>query len=164
MPRGPVISALARAMDRIDETTREHITEFGCSVIHVAEEDELPPFTYSVGITEQTGEPEVVVIGLKRDLAHFVVNQYNKRVRAGERFVAGQLYSGFIGGFDVLAEEVPLEAYDEYFGQNLNLYGGPNFRVLQLIYPTTTGIWPWSEQASEYFRNRQPVLARAGSA
>ena len=151
-------------MGSIDATTREHITKFGCGVIHVQEEGALPPFTYSVGITEQTGEPEVVVIGLKQELAHFVVNEYNRRVRAGERLVPGQLYSGFIEGFEVLAEEVPLEAYDEYFGQNLNLYGGSNFRVLQLIYPTTTGVWPWSEQASEYFRNRQPVLARAGAA
>ena len=151
-------------MSSTDATTREHITKFGCSVIHVQEEGELPPFTYSVGITEQTGEPEVVVIGLKRELAHFVVNEYNRRVRAGERFAAGQLYSGFIEGFDVLAEEVPLEAYDEYFGQNLKLYGGASFRVLQLIYPTTTGIWPWSHEASEYFRTRQPVLARSGAA
>jgi len=127
------------------------------------EEGDLPPFAYSVGITEQTGEPEVVVIGLKRDLAHSVVNAYKDRVRAGEKFTPGQLYSGFIGGFDVLAEEVPLAAYDEYFGQNLRLYDGPNFRVLQLVYPTTTGVWPWSEEASEYFRNRQPVLSRIGT-
>ncbi len=147
-----------------DEKTREHIAAFGCSVVHVMEERELPPFAYSVGITEQTGEPEVVVIGLKRELAHSIVNQYNHRVREGERFVPGQLYSGFIGGFDVLAEEVPSSAFEEYFGQNLQLYGGPNFRVLQLVYPTTAGIWPWSEQASEYFRNRQPVLSRAGRA
>ena len=151
-------------MASVDERTRENIAKFGCGVIHVMEEGELPPFAYSVGITQQTGAPEVVVIGLKRDMAHSVVNEYNKRVREGERFVPGQLYSGFIGGFDVLAEDVPLAAYDEYFGQNLKLYGGPNFRVLQLVYPTTTGIWPWSEQAAESFRSRQPVLSRAGRA
>ena len=145
-----------------DEKTRQDIAKFGCAVIHVMEDRGLPPFAYSVGITEQTGEPEVLVIGLKRDLAHFVVNEYNKRVRGGERFVPGQLYSGFIGSFDVLAEEVPLSEFDEYFGHCLALYGGPNFRVLQLVYPTTAGVWPWSEQASENFRNRQPVLARAG--
>jgi hypothetical protein len=151
-------------MERVEDKTRQHITEFGCSVIHVAEEGELPPFTYSVGISEQTGEPEVVVIGLKRELAHFMVNEYNKRVRAGEKFIVGKLYSGFIEGFNVLAEEVPTVSYDEYFGQNLKLYGGPHFRVLQLIYPTTTGVWPWSNEASENFRNRQPVLAKVGAA
>jgi hypothetical protein len=145
-----------------DEKTRQDITKYGCAVIHVMEEPGFPPFAYSVGITEQTGEPEVLVIGLKRDLAHFVVNEYNNRVRAGERFSSGQLYSDFLGGFDVLAEEVPTSEFDEYFGHCLALYGGPKFRVLQLVYPTTEGVWPWSEHASEYFRNRQPVLARAG--
>src|SRR5205085_7317303 len=123
-----------------------------------------PPFAYSIGITQQTGEPEVFVIGLKRELAHSVVNEYNTRVRAGDRFSAGNLYSGFLGGFDVLAEEVPIAEYDEYFGQCLKYYAGPSFRVLQLVYPTTSGVWPWSEQAPEQFRSRQPVLARAGRA
>jgi Domain of unknown function (DUF4262) len=151
-------------MASVEEKTRENIAKFGCSIIHVMEEGELPPFAYSVGITQQTGAPEVVVIGLKRNVAHSVVNEYNNRVREGERLTPGQLYSGFIEGFDVQAEEVPLTAYDEYFGQNLKLYGGPNFRVLQLVYPTTTGIWPWSEQAPESFLSRQPVLSRAGKA
>jgi hypothetical protein len=147
-------------MDDGDEKTRRDIEKYGCTVIHVMEEGDLPPFAYSVGITEQTGEPEVLVIGLKRELAHSVVNTYNRRVRDGERFESGKLYSGFIGGFDVLAEEVPRREYGEYFGHCLALYRGPNFRVLQLIYPTTTGIWPWSAEASEWFRKRQPVLGQ----
>src|SRR4051812_16286003 len=100
-----------------NDKTRQDIAAYGCTVMHIIEEGELPPFSYSVGITQETGEPEVVVLGLERDLAHSVVNGYNQRVRSGERFKSGQLYSGFIGGFEVLAEEVPSAHYDEYFGQ-----------------------------------------------
>jgi len=147
-----------------DEKTRDDIEKYGCTVINVLEEGELPPFTYSVGIARKTGEPEVVVIGLKRELAHFIVNEYNRRVRGGERFESGRLYSGFLDAFDLLAEEVPLSEYDEYFGRGLKYYEGPNFRVLQLVYPSTSGVWPWSPEASQSFRNRQPVLARSGRA
>ena len=147
-----------------DDKTREDIAKHGCSVMHVLEEGELPPFAYSIGITQQTGAPEVVVIGLKRPMAHFVVNEYNRRVRAGEHFEPGKPYSEFLEGFDVFFEDVPLSAYEDYFGQDLDFYGGPNFKVLQLIYPTTKGVWPWAEGAPESFRTWQPILAKLGRA
>lgn len=142
-----------------DERTRSDIAKYGCTVIHVMEEGEVPPFAYSIGIQQETSAPEVVVIGLKRAIAHSVVNEYNNRVRAGERFEPGKFYSGFLDGFEVYVEEVPLSAYEDYFGQDLNFYGGPKFSVLQIVYPTTKGVWPWAEDAAESFRQWQPILA-----
>ncbi len=130
-------------MDSFDQKTLDNIEKFGCAVIHVAAEDDLPLFAYSVGIQKTANAPEVIVIGLKPELAHFVVNEYNRRVRAGERFVPGQWYEGFIGGFPIAIEQVGPEFYEEYFGMNLWLYQGPNFSVYQLVYPSTTGIWPF---------------------
>jgi hypothetical protein len=132
--------------------------------MHVMEEGELPPFAYSIGIQQETGAPEVVVIGLKQPMAHSVVNEYNSQVRAGERFEPGKFYSGFLEGLDVCVEEVPRSAYEDYFGQNLDFYGGPKFNVLQIIYPTTKGVWPWAEDAAPSFRQWQPILAKVGRA
>jgi hypothetical protein len=145
-------------MDEGDRKTLEHIEKFGCSVLHIAAEGDLPPFTYSVGITQTAKAPEVVVIGLKRELAHSVVNEYHRRVRDGEVFVPGQRYSGFIGDFEMEAQKVDRSFYKEYFGYDLWLYKGPNFEVLQLVYPSTSGVWPWDEAASDWFRAWQPVL------
>jgi hypothetical protein len=44
---------------------------------------DLPPFSYSVGIQRSTGALEIIVIGLKQPLSHFIVNEYNSRVRGG---------------------------------------------------------------------------------
>jgi hypothetical protein len=147
-------------MDEPDRKILEDIERFGCSVMHIAAEDDLPPFAFSMGITKTSKAPEVVVVGLKQPLAHFVVNEYNRRVREGEAFVAGKKYNGFIEGFEVLAESVHASNYDEYFGYNLWLYQGPNFEVLQFVYPNTSGVWPWEEAANEWFRNWQPLLGR----
>jgi len=103
-------------MDDTDRKTPEYIDKFGCSVMHIAAEDDLPPFSYSVGIQRTSGAPEVVLIGLQRELAHSVINQYNDRVRAGEKFLPGQGYAGFLGGFDVIFKKVDTAYYDEYFG------------------------------------------------
>lgn len=85
-------------------------------------------------------------------------------MRAGERFESGKFYSGFLEGFDVLLEEVPLAAYDEYLRWDIAFYGGTDFKVLQIIYPTTKGVWPWANAASESFKKWQPILARIGLA
>jgi hypothetical protein len=145
-------------MDANDQKVLDNIAQYGCHVVHVLEEDDLPPFAYSVGIEKTTGVPEIVVIGLKQPLAHFIVNEYNRRVRTGEKLEAGMMVSDFVGGFDCQLRAVHPSHYREYFGQNIWLYKNRNFRVLQLVYPTTDGIWSWEEAASEYFRKRQPLL------
>ena len=145
-------------MDAGEQKALADIDRFGCHVIHVAPEGDLPPFSYSVGIQRSAGSPEIVVIGLKQPLAHSVVNEYNGRIQAGEMFVPGQLYAEFIEGFEVTFEQVEWQFYREYFGWDLWLYGGDGFEVLQLVYPTTDGVWPWQPSASEWFRQWQPLL------
>jgi hypothetical protein len=145
-------------MEPHERQTLENIEKYGCSVIHVMEEGDLPPFYYSVGITKTSQAPEAIVMGLKKNLAHAVINEYNNRVRAGEKFESGKRYNGFIEGFEVQAQKVDRSFYDEYLGRNLWLYKGPNFEALQFIYPATNGIWPWDARASAWFKSRQPIL------
>jgi hypothetical protein len=134
------------------------IEQYGCHIIHVLEDEKGPPFSYSVGVQKSSGVPEVIVIGLKRPVAQFVINEYNRRIRAGERFEAGTRHEGFLEGFSVQFEIVAPEHFD-YFGWDWWYYDGNCFDVLQIIYPTTIGIWPWDPTASESFRKRQPILA-----
>lgn len=151
-------------MDEQERRTLSDIEQYGCHVIHVLEEDGLPPFAYSVGVEKSSGAPEVVVVGLKQPLARFIVNEYNHRVRRGERFQAGQCAAGFLEGFECRFLAVDPSHYREYFGWDLWLYKGAGFRVLQLVYPTVDGIWPWDAQADEWLRNRQPLLDRPAAA
>ena len=135
------------------------IERYGCHVIHVGAEDDLPPFSYSVGIQRSSAAPELVVIGLKQPISHFAINEYNRRVRAGERFHSGQTASGFLEGFDVLFLTVERQHYREYFGWNRWLYHGDDFEVLQLVWPSTKGAWPWQAEAFEGFDHWQPILS-----
>jgi hypothetical protein len=131
--------------------------------MHVFDADgDLPAFAYSIGIQQETGAPEAFVIGLKRPMAHSVINEYNRRVREGERFEIGKYYAGFLEGFEVCIGAVPRSAFDEYFGQNIDFYGGRELDVVQIVYPTTKGVWPWAPDASESFVQGQPILAKQG--
>jgi hypothetical protein len=83
-----------RIMDAGEKKALSDIEEFGCHIIHVLEDEEGPPFVYSVSVQKSSGAPEAMVIGLKQPIAHFVVNEYNRRVRSGERFSPGARYDG----------------------------------------------------------------------
>ena len=138
-------------MDKAEEKALQDIEEHGCHVLHVMEEDEYPEFTYSIGIEQSTGQPEIIVTGLGKDIAHWMVNEYSNRVKNGESFKPGEYYSDFLEGFDVTFKEVEKKHYPEYFGWVKWLYKSDDFKVLQLIYPSTSGLWPWDENAPEEF-------------
>lgn len=146
-------------MDAAERKALQDIEKYGCHIIHVMAEGKLPPFSYTVGMQRSSQAPDLLVIGLKQPVAHFVLNEYNGRVRAGERFQDGQLSSGFLEGFDCCFREVDRVHYREYFGWDIWLYGGETFDVLQLVYPNTSGVWPWEIQADEWFTSWQPILA-----
>ncbi len=150
-------------MDAGEQKALADIELYGCHVIHVLAEDDRPPFSYSVGIQRSSAVPEIIVIGLKQPLSHFIVNEYNRRVRTGARFKLGQRVSGFIEGFECEFRAAHPSRHRDYMGWDLWLYDGGAFDALQLVYPTTSGVWPWDAKADEWLHVWQPLLERAVS-
>ena len=146
-------------MDEHEQKIIDNIEKHGCHIMHIFEEGDLPRFTYSIGIYKKTNMPELIITGLKREVAHWAINEYKSRVAAGEIFEVDKHYSGFLEGFDVTFRDVAKEHYEEHFGWGLWYYGGNTFPVLQLIFPSTSGIWPWDENASDDFKWFQPILS-----
>ena len=142
-----------------DEKALADIDQYGCHILHILEHETGPRFSYSIGIEKTTNQPELVVTGLKQELAHWIINEYNNRVRGGERFEADKLYSGFLDHFDVMFRPVLKEYYEAYFGWARWLYEGDDFHVYQLIYPSTSGVWPWDPDASDDYTYFIPMLS-----
>lgn len=150
-------------MDEADQKALDDIEEFGCHVLGVMEGDNEPSFSYSIGIEKQQGKPDLAIVGLKNKLAHSIINNYKNRLLAGESFEPGKYYSDFLGNFDVCFIEVDKKHYDDYFGWGLWLNKGENFKMLQLIWPTTDGFWPWDVDKSEFYIWAQPILNKSGA-
>lgn len=148
--------------DKRDRRALDNIEEYGCHVLHVFDPDnEKSRFTYSIGIQKTTGEPELVIMGLKQELAHWIVNEYNNRIKDGEKFRVDEYYDDFIDGFQVTFKRVLKKHYKEHFGWGKWLYKSDNFDVYQLIYPSTQGVWPWDKDVSEDFTWFQPLLSES---
>lgn len=149
-------------MDEQDRKALDNIEEFGCHILKVMEGEEEPQFTYSIGINKKQNKPELIIVGLDNELAHSMVNNYKNRLLAGEVFESGKYYSDFLEGFDVCFTEVDKSHYKEYLGWGLWLHNGDDFNVLQLIWPTTKGLWPWDNDKSEFYEWAQPILNKSG--
>ncbi|MEM7786029.1 MAG: DUF4262 domain-containing protein [Planctomycetota bacterium] len=115
-----------------------------------------PNFTYTVGITKKKGKPELIILGLKSDLAHWIANEYNRRIQEGENFDEGSFYSGFLNGFEVCFKPVAGKFKEDFMLSCNWLYKGADYPALQLIFPTVDGIWPWEQNASESLKSLQP--------
>lgn len=155
------MSSPAEKREASDRRVAGDVTKYGCHVISVFDpEGELPNFSYSIGIQETSSVPEVIVVGLKPELSNWMVNEYNRQVRAGTRFQRGVLYSGFLEGFDVYIEPARRRLFSEYtFGCD-RYYKGEKYEVAQIVWPSTTGTWPWQRKASDWFKSNQPMLGR----
>jgi len=145
-------------MDEYEQKAIDDIESFGCHILHVMEEGEYPRFTYSIGIEKTINKPDLIITGLKYEIAHWMINEYNRRVSEGEVFEPSKYYDGFLDGFQVSFVEVEKEYYDEYFGWGLWYNNGDNFNMLQMVYPSTSGVWPWDNEAPEDFAWFQPLL------
>ena len=144
--------------DNGEEKALADIQKYGCHIMDIMEDETGPRFSYSIGIEQSSRQPELIVTGLKQELAHSIINEYNERVRAGEQFETDTPYSGFIGNFDVMFRPVLKGHYAEYFGWERWLYEGDEFRVLQLIWPSANGVWPWDNDAPRDYTYFIPLL------
>ncbi|QPJ62614.1 MAG: DUF4262 domain-containing protein [Candidatus Nitronauta litoralis] len=149
-------------MDPSEQKALNDIDEYGCHIIQVLAEGDYPAFSYSIGIATTYQEPDLCVIGLKEPIAGFVINEYAAQLKQGIHFTNGKLYSGFLEGFNVYFETVSENHYKNYFGYATWYYKGDNFKMRQLVWPTTSGVFPWSGIGPDIFEDWQPILTHNG--
>jgi hypothetical protein len=118
-------------------------------------------FVYSIGLYHNFGIPETIILGLRSDVAHWVLNELATRARQGELFAIGDTVEGLLEGFPVQLRTVREEHIEPHFGWARWFYDGQPFPVMQLVWPTTSGVWPWDTEASREFREKQPLLENA---
>lgn len=135
-----------------------NIARFGWHVVHVPGHESAPGWSCTVGLVHSYGHPEIVVTGLKPELAVFMLNECGRRVRAGSAFTHGQRQSGLLQNV-----ECELRTADPFWVQELMhvarwFYGTWDFPVLQCVHPDLENRFPGEEGYDARFRERQPLL------
>ena len=145
----------ASALGEEDERTISNIEEFGCSVMHVAGTDQGLGWSYTIGIFDTCGKPEIITVGLPPETAHFALNGAAKLLRAGVDLAQGR-HLDLIGRVD--CEFRPVD--QKWIGQLMNwavwYYDGTDFPALQAVYPDIENRFPEDEEFDKKFE--QPLM------
>lgn len=131
---------------------------YGWHVIKVPEDDFGPSFGHSIGFYHSFEHPEIIIIGLDLDVIHYVINRIGDAIREGILFQSGQFYSNIIENVDCYFTAVNPDFYKDYAGYAQLIYKD-DFPLLQCIYPTISGIYPWQTEWPAELKSAQPVLS-----
>jgi hypothetical protein len=128
-----------------DERIARHVREHDWYCVHVfAPAADQDPFTYTIGLHERFGSPEVLVFGLDNKQAHGILSVCVQKVQEGRRLMVG-LRDGDIlkDGYGVVFKPLRPECYDEYVGAAQRYYRDAPFRALVMFLPDREHRFAW---------------------
>jgi hypothetical protein len=147
-----------RRMQIFDRMKHDIATQ-GFTVMAVFPSEVSPGFAYTIGLSESTGHPELLLFALPMQAAHVVLGDLATRIKAGERFSDGDVINEVLN-LPVAVKSISHQKASEYTVQLFNMY--PSLEapppVVQLVLPDPKGKFPWAEDFDEKFRTMQPAL------
>lgn len=145
-------------IDEYHRKTLESIGKHGLFIQHVFDNAENLQFSYSIGLYRNYQHPEIIMIGLGQELLYNVIDNLADNIKKGKKYEAFSWSTDVLDDFECYFIEVEKANYEEYVLGDIRLYGGNDFPLLQCVYPTTKGIYPWEEAWPENIKNLQPLL------
>lgn len=146
-------------MQSLDTQIDGLIKRAGFAVICIGPESGVPPFAYSVGLTETYGSPELLIFGVGDKVAIPVFHAVVDRIKGGERFPNGAVLEKVLNVpcvikavSDSIARKYALNVLKRYEGAATS----PTFQ--QIVYPDQAGVLPWEAGYSEKMRQIQTEL------
>ena len=136
----------------------DDIETYGCHIVQVREENGFPGWSYSVGFTDVLGMPELIVIGLKNNVAHSLLNECNRRLQNGLRLEEQSRQRELLSNVECEFRRVEKRWLIQTMGYAVWFYGGDGFQVLQCVYPDLGNRFPWDDGFDTNWRDRQPLL------
>lgn len=138
------------------DNTTGLITDYGCSVVGISSDDDVPAWAYTVGLWHTLGSPEIAMFGLRLPDMQTWLNRLGEQIRSGRPLVPGQPREGVLNGFPLEFRPVHSSWYPRLFGSALNFYQRPPLPIVQAVWPDRTGLFPWQDDCGDNCRADQP--------
>ncbi|MEL6361592.1 MAG: DUF4262 domain-containing protein [Pseudomonadota bacterium] len=115
-------------------------------------------FAYTIGLTALFDHPEILTIGPDSENAAHYLNSCAHAVKEqGKVFAPQNFYPNILVDLQIFMTEASLQAREEYTLSCNWFYGGTDYPLLQCIWPSNKGFWPWDEHAWDDYKSMQPV-------
>jgi len=119
-------------------------------------------YMFSIGLWQTYSHPEVICFGLSDALLDYILQQVHAAIRAGQTFMHGRDYEGFIEGYPIrFLPALPAKA-SAYMGYCDWYYcrSRQQYEALQIVWPDNYDKWPWQKEYRADWAFFQPLLDR----
>lgn len=149
----------------VDESERQlldDVAEYGWHCIHIMEEGEQVGYSFTVGMYQTFGHPELIIFGLSSRVSHQILSIFADAAQAGTPLDLSQPTDALIDHYSCCFAEVPLSEYYEHVGFARWYYQETTFRFTRLCGRPSPACFPGTPVSAE-FRAAQPVLGQAAN-
>jgi hypothetical protein len=137
------------------EAFRARVQQHGWMVMGI---DDDAPFSYTVGLWEHFQHPELIVMGLRAQSAHRLLNACGEHIKQHGALSLEVPTEGVLEGYPVRVREVKeRESKVEHIGYALWYYKEP-VPLLQVLWPSQERVFPDEPDAPDDFKALQPLL------
>lgn len=144
--------------DKSEQKVIDDIATHGWHCIHITAEGALVSYSFTVGLFQSYGHPELIVFGLPQQVAHDILATAADAARSGSPIDLTEPTQALLTDACCEFVAVPATAYREHVGYALWYYEKKLFPLYQIVWPSRSGLFPWHPEASISFREAQPVI------
>jgi len=145
----------ANQLSETDKRTITNVETFGCEVVQVKRTNAGPGWSYTIGIYDTCGKPEVITVGLYENTAHFLLNEAANRLRNGVTLSDGR-HRDMVGEVECEFRPVDRKWIKHLMDWAAWYYGGTDFPVLQAVYADREDRFPEEPGFDKGFQ--QPLM------
>ncbi|MEH3038457.1 MAG: DUF4262 domain-containing protein [Sphingomonas paucimobilis] len=158
-------TALDAPIDALDDPERRfvgNVRDHGWAATHVFADHEGPGFTFSTGFWVKTGQPELILFGMKQDITHDILWDLYRDAAAGKALPIAAANDQAFANLPAYAFPVAKRFYPDYLGWGRWFYAGDDFPCLHVVWPDRAGVFPWEAGFDPHFVGLQPDLTEHG--
>lgn len=150
-----------------DRKLFEGIEKYGWFVINVgiAKGETGVNWSYSLGFQKTLGQPEIIVTGLRNQVAHHMIGEVYGSLKAGHVLQDGDEWTEPLEGYTCVSRKVhPTNLVRDWFGYGLwywqqHLKRTEPYEVYQLFWPGVQDkLLPWQDGVHQDVIDAQPRL------
>ncbi len=156
------LNAPAEALDDAERAFVAKVREHGWFDTAVFGDTEGPGFSFTTGLWVNTGQPELIMFGMKREIAHNVFWELFREAKAGLPLPVGEPTDRAFENLLAYAFPVAKRFYRDHLGWSRWFYGNDEFPCLQIVWPDRSGIFPWEQGFDTDFATDQIDLTETG--
>jgi hypothetical protein len=156
------LDAPIEALDGSERAFVAQVREHGWFDTAVFGDDQGPGFSFTTGLWVNTGQPELIMFGMKREIAHDVLWDLFRDAKLGAPLPIGEPTDKAFANLSAYAFPVSKRFYSDYLGWSRWFYGGDEFPCLQIVWPDREGVFPWEPGFDPAFAADQTDLTETG--